>query len=485
MECILSIDIGSTFTKGALFQLREGELSVLDYARVPTTTAHLKDGFDRVRGGLDPSGSFPVAFSSSARGGLAIAAVGLVPELTSKIARQAALSAGGKVASVHAYKLGADQMEDLARLRPDILLLAGGTDGGNETYVRHNSALMATLPTRMAATDLPAVIYAGNAAIRTEVVGALRAAGFDVAESPNLMPQMDQVEPEGARERIREVFLRKIVHGKGLDNIQEAVGSEPLPTPLAVLNLVEAIRREAPEFGDFLLVDMGGATTDVYSAGETLAQDARVVLRGVRDPEIKRTVEGDLGLRVSAGVAAQSAQAYIHAALGESRALEAFDAYIAGLAAAPDHLPQRGDPEDTFDRVLASACIHHAILRHAGTWRRVFTAMGETFLQHGKDLRHVRKVIGSGGYLSATPDFVPSEAILPGDPGRLEQIHLVPERFTYYRDRSYLLPLLGNLAARHPKAAVRCALASLAEEGETVLRPDDAPALSPRLPFHC
>lgn len=484
MDRLLSIDIGSTFTKGALFGLAGGELSVLAYSKVPTTPAHLKEGFDRVRIALDPERTASVAFSSSARGGLAIGAIGLVPDLTLKIARQAALSAGGKVASVHAYKLTSEHLQEIARNTPDILLLAGGTDGGNETFVRHNAAQLARLADFMAGRELPTVIYAGNAAAREDVVATLRAGGFPVAEAPNLMPQMEQVEPEGARERIREVFLRTIVHGKGLDAIVAEVGAQPKPTPLAVLDLVEAIRTHAPAFGDFILLDMGGATTDVYSAGDALDPERRVVLRGIRDPEVKRSVEGDLGMRVSAGVAAQSAQAYIaQALLGEDRATMSFQAYLAHLTQAPEHLPEAGSDEDRFDRVLASACIHHAILRHAGTWRRVFTAAGETFLQTGKDLRHVRTVIGSGGYLSAVSDFSPAEAILPGDPDRAETIHLIPGRFTYHRDAGYRWPLLGNLVDRCPRAAVACALAGLRSEGEVRLATPPAPTPEPH-PTH-
>lgn len=478
MNHLLSIDIGSTYTKGALFGLAGGELSVLRYAKVPTTPAHLKTGFDAVKQQLDPEGTATTVFSSSARGGLAIGAIGLVPELTLKIAKQAALSAGGKVASVHAYKLGTEHLREIAQHTPDILLLAGGTDGGNESFVRHNATQLTRLPALMPGRELPAVIYAGNAAAREEVVAELRQAGFQVAEAPNLMPQMEQVEPEGARERIREVFLRTIVHGKGLDEIVAEVGSEPRPTPLAVLELVEAIRRHAPAFGDFLLIDMGGATTDVYSAGQSLDAERRVVLRGVKDPEIKRSVEGDLGMRVSAGVAAQTAQAYIAEALKGEDILVDFEAYLSHLAEAPEHLPEAGEVGDRFDRVLASACIHHAILRHAGTWRRCFTAAGETFLQSGKDLRHVRTVIGSGGYLSAVADFSPSEAILPGDPDRTELIPLIPSRFIYHRDCGYLWPLLGNLVGRWSPEAVACALAQLKVEGEVTLRHADSAVLS-------
>ena len=70
-----------------------------------------------------------------------------------------------------------------------------------------------------------------------------------------MLPEIDRVEPEGARERIREVFLQRIVRGKGLDEIVALAGRPPLPTPKAVLQLVEAFPRQAPDFGEFLLVD--------------------------------------------------------------------------------------------------------------------------------------------------------------------------------------------------------------------------------------
>lgn len=459
MTRLLSIDIGSTYTKGALFSFSGDALQLLAQAKTPTTVGHLKEAFDKVRLELDPEKKADaVHWSSSARGGLAIAAIGLVPELTLKIAKLAALSAGGKVASVYSYKLTRQNLEEIATRRPDILLFAGGTDGGNESYVRHNIEQLALLPARMAGLELPSVIYAGNAVLQDEVKEALEAAGFDVAVANNLMPQMDQMSPDGARERIREVFLRKIVHGKGLDEIINEVGSEPLPTPLAVLKLVEGLRNQSG-FGDFLLVDMGGATTDIYSSGETLEKNDRVVKRGVREPIVKRTVEGDLGMRVSARVASQATRETLTLLL-EGRD-EAYGAYIERLMAAPDYLPV-SEPELGFDRSLASACIHHALLRHAGTWKRVFTASGESMLQTGKDLRDIKKLIGSGGFLSALPSFKP--APLPVEEG--ETLPLIPQSFTYYRDKRYLLPLLGNLTEAYGRPVLDFALAGLEEMGE-------------------
>ena len=473
MQKVISIDIGSTYTKGVLFGLESARgrlvFRPLASSRTPTTVDHLARGFETVAAPLRAAAGHdgtPIHFSSSARGGLAIAAVGIVPELTLKTARLTALSAGGRVTSVYAYKLTRASLETLERERPDIVLLAGGTEGGNETYVRHNAAMLAR------STVLPqhaAVIYAGNSAIADEVHDLLAPAGYDVRVAPNILPEVDRVEPDGAREEIRRVFLQRIVHGKGLDEVVAATGREPLPTPYAVLQLVEALRRRAPSFGEFLLVDMGGATTDVYSSTREEAQQERVIVRGLRDPEVKRTVEGDLGLRVSARSAAQSAASLIGPLMDEAERA-AFADHIERIAQDPALLSE--SPEERhLDRILASACIHLAIARHAGTWRRVFTAAGETFIQSGKDLRAVETLIGTGGYLAAS-DFTPWEPLERASSPTGETLPLVPRRLAWLRDGDYLIPLLGNLVADHEEAAVETARMSLTEPGPAPACPE-------------
>ena len=452
---VLSVDVGSTYTKGVLLALEDRAFRVLAQASAPTTVEHLGRGFQAVRDQLcqaAPGEDPPVYFSSSAKGGLAIAALGLVPDLTLKTARQAALSAGGKVTSVHAYKLTARDLEELERAGPDIVLLAGGTDGGNETCVRHNAQALSTCASLRERTT---VIYAGNQVVAGEVEDLLGQRGFDVRLAPNVLPEMDRVEPEGARERIREVFLQRIVKGKGLDEIVALAGRPPNPTPYVVLQLVEALSRRAPELGQFLLVDLGGATTDVYSYCREVRGAERVVYRGLPEPVVKRTVEGDLGVRVSAASAARIAGERL-----EPEEAHALAAHAERVTGDPGGLASTGQ-ERRCDRLLASACLRHALLRHAGTHRRVFTALGETFLQTGKDLRGVTCLVGSGGYLSRSPDFDPEEA-LQGIPAEAaETLPLLPRRFRYLRDHRYLLPLLGNLVGHYEEAAVRTALDSL------------------------
>ena len=146
---LLSVDIGSTYTKGGLFLLEGEELRLLGRKVRPTTVDDLGRGFADVRAAAlagrpdGASGDVPVYWSSSARGGLKIAAVGLTPDLTLSVARMAATSAGGKVVRAFSYELASDDLAELEAVAPDIVLLTGGTDGGNSRVVLHNAARLA------------------------------------------------------------------------------------------------------------------------------------------------------------------------------------------------------------------------------------------------------------------------------------------------------------------------------------------------------
>ena len=193
-EELVSIDIGSTYTKGALFLRTEEGLRLVQRVITPTTQEDLSQGFAKVytqltglpygeareeeprkgepvtrvspgrrqgeeetrkREGEPTTRSYPgnkegetratprVRFSSSAKGGLRIAAIGLVPDLTLQIARLAAWSAGGKIVADSSYKLREDRLSEILRTSPDIVLFTGGTDGGNEETVLWNAKKLA------------------------------------------------------------------------------------------------------------------------------------------------------------------------------------------------------------------------------------------------------------------------------------------------------------------------------------------------------
>jgi len=461
-ERVISVDIGSTFTKGAVFGVG-AEPAVLRRAWHATTQNDLALGFAAVLAelcgreagtplaALEPG--VPVHISSSAKGGLSIAVVGLVPDLTLSLARRAAMSAGGRIARCFAYALTAEDVASIRRERPDILLLSGGTDGGNTSYVVANAE-------RIAASDLDLpILYAGNRAAAERVVAILRDRPVTVV--PNLMPELHEANLEPARATIRELFLRTIIDGKGLGVLASQFGATIRPTPLGVYELIGAIPQVRPDFADLCAIDLGGATTDFYSNTQGRTESGSVIVKGLPEPQLKRTVEGDLGMRVSAAAVLDSAAGYLAGAAPRAGLCDAdLRAVVATWAACPGTLgtsPQ----ERAIDTVLAEACVHHAALRHAGRLHETFTPQGRVHLQSGKDLRAVRHVIGAGGYLSACTDDGILRRAFAGLAGADHDRVLAPEQATFHADSLNLFPLLGNLAAAYPHAAVELALRHL------------------------
>ncbi|MBV8047172.1 MAG: glutamate mutase L [Paludibacterium sp.] len=459
----VSIDIGSTWTKGALFEVGDRDLQLIKRTVFPTTVQHLADGFyqvlnallddthaiDRVR-----SGEITLNYSSSAKGGLAVAALGLVPSITLESARVAAYSAGAKITQVFAYRMNRSDIRALEANPPDILLFAGGTDGGHFDTIRHNAALLAS-----SALDC-SIVYAGNRAVQDEVTDLLGDKDLVVVE--NVLPALDQQNPDPAREAMRTIFLSRIVKGKGLDEIIAATGSEPVPTPYAVYEFTRHIQEHVPGWDDFILLDMGGATTDVYSSHDQCPPPG-AVQRGLPEPLIKRTVEGDLGMRVSAEAVSETGDTLIAEHLAHDPAqIAAFHDYVAKVTAEPDYLPQDGQGKH-FDTLLAGACAAYACERHAGRSTQVYTLDGTVDVLTGRDLTGVKKVIGSGGWLANSPDFDVSAWISERKVDGKGKTVLLPATVEYYRDAQYLFPLLANVARNYPEAAALTGVALLAQ----------------------
>ncbi|OQA05837.1 MAG: hypothetical protein BWY66_02215 [bacterium ADurb.Bin374] len=470
---ILTIDIGSTYTKGALVDL--SGRSILARASTPTTVDHLPRGVARVLHGLLPSRvaaglddldgvslDLPAHLSCSAKGGLKVTAVGLVPELTLSVARQAVCSAGGKVSGAYAFELTPDDIERMRLDRPDIILLAGGTDGGNAAYVRKNAR-------RLAEAGLEAtVLFAGNRSVAHEIPTMFPEGRLIVTE--NLMPEFGQLNIEPARICIRDLFLHRLIEGKGLRRVIDAFGAEPKPTPRAVLELVERLAAVSPDWADTLLIDMGGATTDVYTNSEPAAADGNVILRGLPEPAVKRTVEGDLGMRVSARSVLTSGGPVLESLRADAGidALE-LETWVGEISETPGRLPST-PRQEALDRVLAAVCVSLSIARHAGTVEESWTPGGKVFLQRGKDLRRIRTIIGSGGYLASSGDVTLYLDALAASsaPTADGKMPLLPTARRIMRDRDGLLPLLGNLASPYPELAATLAGQSLVRFPQTV-----------------
>ncbi|MFH1652192.1 MAG: glutamate mutase L, partial [Chloroflexota bacterium] len=234
MGLIYAVDFGSTFTKVVAFDLAAGEVRGVAQA---LTTAHnditlgLQQALTSLeeRCGLKPEKADRFIACSSAAGGLRVVAVGLIPALTAKAAAEAALGAGAKIVGTFAHGLSREDMARVQQLAPDIIVLAGGTDGGNEEVLLRNAETLSR-----AELDVPIVI-AGNKMAAPGAKAALDGAGKEAVVVANVLPELDRLDVEPTREAIRDIFLRRITHAKGLDRAHDIVGDVIMPTPLAVL----------------------------------------------------------------------------------------------------------------------------------------------------------------------------------------------------------------------------------------------------------
>lgn len=440
MGVVALADFGSTYTKVSLVDPAEGKL--LARAEAPTSIGtDLMDGYaaaleaaGEAAGG--PSVEHRLAVSS-AGGGLRVAAVGLVEDLTAAAARQAALNAGARVEVVLAGSLSDEQLGELEAARPEIVLFAGGTDGGQAELVLENARRLASR--RLGGN----AVVACNAEVAREAADLLREAGTRAEVAGNVMPELGKLEIEPAREAILRAFLEHVIGGKGLSASLEFERMVRLPTPEAVLEATRLL-------GDAVVVDIGGATTDVHSS-----RTSEKVMPGIEDPLLPppltlRTVEGDLGLRYGAGGVLAADRRWIEAETGEDEA--AIGRAVSHRGADPKWLPD-GEEEMRFDGLLATGCATHALTRHAGT---MLLARGEggppTLVRSGPDLREVGLILGTGGVFAHRPD---GKTILGEALARKAPRSLIPENPRLGVDRSYVLAAAGLLATEDPEAASR------------------------------
>jgi uncharacterized protein (TIGR01319 family) len=452
----LLIDFGSTYTKLRAIDLDRRR--ILGSGQGPSTVttdimigmkASLDD-LERRLGGL-PRFKYRLA-SSSAAGGLRMVTVGLVRELTAEAARRAALGAGAKLVGAFAYRLTESDVERIVSLEPDILLLAGGTDGGNSDVILHNAEVLGR--SALACT----VVLAGNRNAADDARAAL--AGREVLATENVMPEFNVLHIEPARTAIRQVFIDRIVHAKGIDRARAEFDRVLMPTPAAVLEGARMLADGCDGIsglGPLLVVDPGGATTDVHSVASGEPSAPGVIVQGLPEPRVARTVEGDLGMRHNAanivelvGVDAIAAEAGLDAARVE--------ALVTEISGDFDRLPRTAD-EVALDRALVRAAVRHAVIRHCGTVDTVYTVTGPVAVQHGKDLSEVSAVIGTGGALVHSPDPRSVLEMALADPAMPRSLR--PKAPKLLLDRHYLLYACGLLGTVEPQAALELALANL------------------------
>lgn len=291
-EMKLLIDIGSTFTKATAIDTEKEE--VLATAKSPTTvkqdvTIGLKNALEGIEAQIGSVQGMSLVACSSAAGGLRIVSIGLVPDLSSEAAKRAALGAGAKVVGHFHHQLTKREMRQIEEMSPDLILLAGGTDGGNETTIIHNAALLSR-----SASTAP-IVVAGNKCAYDAIEDAFDGSDKTIRLVDNVMPEIGRLEVQPCREAIRAVFMENIVKAKGLDLVAQLAGTIIMPTPAAVLSaalLLGTGTTDEEGLGELVVIDVGGATTDVYSIAKGAPTTAGVLLKGLPEPFAKRTVEG-------------------------------------------------------------------------------------------------------------------------------------------------------------------------------------------------
>ena len=265
MKQVLLIDFGSTYTKVTAVDLEKQQLlgTAASYTTVQTDVNEGLENALEILASKIGKLEYDARYAcSSAAGGLRMIACGLVPELTAEAAKQASLGAGAKIMKVYSYQLTEDDAEEIAELKPDIFLLTGGTDGGNKDIILENAKIIASIP-----LDFPVVI-AGNRSAARACERIIAESGKQAMVCENVMPKFNQLNIEPAQEKIREVFLERIIKAKGLSGVNKLISGIMMPTPAAVLAAMELLSKGTDResgLGDLVAVDVGGATTDVYS----------------------------------------------------------------------------------------------------------------------------------------------------------------------------------------------------------------------------
>ncbi len=450
MKPVLLIDFGSTYTKLTAVDV-EAEALLGTASAYTTVQTDINDGLEAGLKLLEEKTGklqYEKCYAcSSAAGGLRMVTSGLVPELTGEAAKLASLGAGAKVVGVYSFQLTEDDVEEIRNLKPDIFLLVGGTDGGNTECILHNAKMLAQMQ-----PDFP-IVVAGNRTAARECERILE--GQEVYVCPNVMPKFGVLKIEDTQKKIREIFLNRIIQAKGLSKAASLLSDIMMPTPSAVLRAVELLSQGCEGesgIGDLIAVDVGGATTDVYSVADGMPEHMNTVYKGLPEPFAKRTVEGDIGMRYSVqGIVDAVGLHRISqiSGLSPARAGE----LIEELKQHTDKVPN-GNPElEALDFALASMATEEAVTRHAGTIEETYTLMGQTFVQSGKNLTKVKQIVVTGGSLIHTKETEKIAAYAlysPTCPASLR-----PKAADVWVDRTYILAAMGLLSSYYPQTALR------------------------------
>lgn len=368
--------------------------------------------------------------SSSAAGGLRVTVHGLVYEMTVRASKEAALNAGANIHLVTAGHLSARNMEEIEALKPNMIIVAGGTDYGEVDTALHNMKKILKMN-----LNIP-IIYAGNIENQKDIKEM-----FEKSDKlhllkivDNVYPRVDQLNILPLRKVIYETFEEHIIHAKGMEHITEIVNQKIMPTPGSVMESTMILYEE---LGPLMTIDVGGATTDIHSIAEP-SDDFKRYLEG--EPLQKRTVEGDLGVFINH----ENVVKLFKEGELEDR-LDISKRELNELLENYTYMPT-SQKERSLVYELAKKCTHKALDRHVGDFKRVFTSSGQKIIPEGKDLSRVEYIILTGGALINLHD---TEEIVR-DYLKGNQTKMMPSRgVKILRDHDYIMASVGVVALKH------------------------------------
>jgi len=473
IKVIVATDCGSTTTKAILIEFINGEYRLMSRGEAPTT---VEAPFEDVTMGvlnavgeleelsgrklLDDNGRFispakdkvgtdVYISTSSAGGGLQMMVAGVVRSMTAESAERAALGAGAIVMDVIASndkRLPHQQIERIRHLRPDMILLSGGIDGGTTTHVVELAELISAADPRPrlgSSYKLP-IIYAGNKNA-TKAVADTLADKVDLRTVANLRPILEMENLAPAREEIHELFMEHVMaQAPGYKKLMDWADAPIMPTPGAVGLIIQTI---ADQYGiEAVGVDIGGATTDVFS----------VFRPDGATGEFNRTVSANLGMSYSiSNVFAEATLPMVMRWVPFEMDERDLRNRVKNKMIRPTTIPQSME-ELIFEQAIAKEALRLAFVQHK-SFATVLKGVqqqrtiADAFEQSSSgativNMMTLDMLIGSGGVLSHAPRRQQS-ALMMMDA-------FMPEGITRLAvDSIFMMPQLGVLTEVQPKAA--------------------------------
>ncbi len=332
-------------------------------------------------------------------------------------------------------------------------------DYGERDTALHNAELISDL-----GLNIP-IIYAGNVENQEEIqlIFEEKHAGQRLYVVDNVYPKIDELNVEPTRKIIQDAFEDHIIHAPGMEHVRDMVNGPIIPTPGAVMQSAKLLY---DYLGDLIVLDVGGATTDLHSVTIGSEEVSRILVHP--EPVAKRTVEGDLGVFVN--------MPNIVEVLGKENIKKELNIDIDKVMEEYKAIPKNEDEIKFVERLTIEAVLR-AVERHAGKLRYVYGPSGRSTLAEGKDLSQIKYIIGTGGALTRLPHCVEIMKLIAMDNEAGMKLYPHPEAEVLV-ENDYIMASLGVLSVAHEEAALKLLAKSLRIELPEKRREIDVPEIT-------